>query len=193
MLPWWLRLWRFWIPLLLVLCLALWRDFRDGMIATFGIGLIMLVLAFFIFLYMLWWRRFNILWRYWRWCLAIAVLAIWTFGFLAFFKTHQGILHDHTLGGKWGQRVIGDQDIWGGLRLAGILLVAFLIIDYRKTLSLLKRFFWDILGIKALYHRYIEPSRFWRWLSGDKEPAPVAEAEAYLKLRRMRLTRKPGS
>jgi len=177
MLPWWLRYWRFWVPLLLVLCLALWRDFRDGMVATYGMGLIMLALAFIIGLYMLWWWRFSILWRYWRWWLVGAVLAIATFGFLAFFRTHQGILHEVTLGGRWGHRVIGDQDIWGGLRLAGILLVALTIITPRRIASLSRRFFWDIVGIKALYHRYIETSRFWRWLGLGKEPAPVAEAK----------------
>lgn len=179
MLLWWLRNWRYWLPLLLALCFGISSYFRNGMVATFGVGLTMLALAFLVFLYMLWWRRFNLLWRYWRWWLLGAVLAIWLFGFLAFFSTHQGsstdqsILHKETLGGRWGQCVIGgrDVDVWGVLRLAGILLVALLIISPRRTLSALRRFFWDILGIGELYKKYIEPSRLWRWLRLSKEEA----------------------
>ena len=180
MLPWWLRYWRFWMPLVAALVLALVPYFRDGIVAMFGVGLPMIVLAFLIFLFMFWWRRFNLLWKYWRWWLAGIVLAVWLFGFLALFSTQQGILHDETLGGKWGRCVIGGReiDVWAVLRLCSILLVALLIICPRRTLSALQRFFWDIMGIKELYYKYIEPSRLWRWLSLSKEPAPVAEAEA---------------
>jgi len=178
MLPWWLKYWRLWVPLLLVFSLALWRDFREGMVETYGVGVAILALAFVIGVGMLWWWRFNLLWRYWRWWLVGAVLAIWTFGFLAFFSPGKGILHEVTLGGKWGQRVIGDQDVWGGLRLAGIFLVALTIISPRTMASLTRRLFWNIMGVKDLYHRYIKPSRLWRWLGLGKGPAPAAEGEA---------------
>ena len=179
MLPWWLRYWRLWVPLLLAFSLALWRDFREGMVSTYGVGNTLLALAFVIGVCMLWWWRFNLLWRYWRWWLAGAVLAIWLFGFLAFFSPGKGgILHEVTLGGKWGQLVIGNQDVWGGLRLTGIFLVALTIISPRATAYLSRRLFGDILELKGLYHRYILPSRLWQWLGLSKKPAPAAEAKA---------------
>ncbi len=181
MLLWWIRNWRYWIPFVAVLVLGLVPYFRDGMVAVFGVGLPIVILAFLMFLFMLWWRRFNLLWRHWRWWLAGIVIAIWLFGFLALFSAHQGILHDKTLGGKWGQSIIGgrDIDVWAILTLSVIFLVALLIIIPDHTLSAFRKFFWEVLGTKEIYYKYVVPSRLGRWLHlTKKKKARAAKEEA---------------
>ncbi len=117
-------------------------------IATiFGWGLLIAILAFAVFVGLVWTQKLSSFRRWGYWLGSLAVLAaIW--GMLAFFG----------IGGRIGLSIAGGTNFLGGLRLFGIILLGILLIAPVASFQLGKRFL------------------LWAWGRFKKEPAPPTPA-----------------
>jgi len=124
------------VPSLIGLGAAAWQ----GSLELFGAGLVILVAALGVLVWVVW-RGFSVLGRHWNWFLGGAILALALWGVFSFFSPAGGILWRVTLGGKFGQSIIGAPDIIGGLRIAGLVLLGIIFIAPHKFWHGLKNAF----------------------------------------------------
>ena len=124
---WVLALRLLWLVFLGVLTVIFWRR----MLAGLGLGAPLALLAIMGLTMLFWTRRLPLLAERWNLWLGIVILSIALIGILAFFApAGWGTLEEATLGGYFGQAIIGGRDIdndWhtaiGVLRVIGVVLV----------------------------------------------------------------------
>jgi len=109
----------------------------EGMLTLFGYGLIIIAIALGTLIWMAWRRQFSIVKQRWNWVLGGISLAFAVWGILSFFPG-EGILSQATLGGRFGQSIIGASNAVGGLRVAGLALLGIIFIIPRKSWSAAK-------------------------------------------------------
>lgn len=117
-----------------VLIAVFWGD----LLRTFGWGIVLLILAVAIIIWVIWQRRLYIFLRWWNQWLGVIAFAAALLGILAFFSPGDGILDEVSLGGKWGDGISADQDLIGVLRVIGLVIVGIAFIGPRFTWRLLK-------------------------------------------------------
>ncbi|MBI4186410.1 MAG: DNA translocase FtsK [Chloroflexi bacterium] len=183
---WWLRLfrlltlWPVWIFLLLVVAAAVvwWRwpaltswaaGVRDATFNLFGWGLILLAIAVAIALGMIWRRRLLDFVYRWRLHQLNRLL-----GAIAFILSVWGVLALLQKGGAIGQRIIGQPDAFGALRVVGLLMAGVVLVAPRGCFRLLKKLLSRlvrlVIGRPARRPPRPAPSR--------KEAMPAAVVEA---------------
>jgi len=118
--------------ILIVVIVALLYVVWEGMLALFGYGLIIIAIALGSLVWVAWRRQFSIVKHRWNWVLGAISLAFAVWGILAFFPG-EGILREATLGGTFGQSIIGDSNVVGGLGVAGLVLLGIIFIIPRKS------------------------------------------------------------
>ena len=112
------------VPRLLVWGAGVWQS----ALGLFGAGLAILAAAVGVIIWVACRRRFSASIKRWNWFVGGICLALALWGILAFFSVGEGILGQATLGGKFGQSIIGAPDIIGGLRVAGLVLLGIVFI-----------------------------------------------------------------
>ena len=152
------------IVVIVVLLYVLW----EGMLRLFGYGLIIIAIASGSLIWAAWRRQFSVVKNRWNWVLGGISLAFAVWGILSFFPG-VGILREATLGGTFGQSLIGASNSVGGLRVAGLVLLGIVFIIPQKSWST-ARSGWCLLtrGFQCL-PRVIFPQR---------APAEVTPLEA---------------
>ena len=110
-----------------------------GLLASFGWGLVILTIALVLLVWVAWRGQFSAVKQRWNWVLGGISLALAVWGILSFFTLGDGILSQATLGGRFGQSIIGAPDIMGGLRVAGLVLLGIIFVIPRKFWSAVKR------------------------------------------------------
>jgi DNA segregation ATPase FtsK/SpoIIIE, S-DNA-T family len=120
--------------------------FRDSIAGTalniiriFGFGLIIIAIAIVITIQMIRRKHLIELFKQWNYYLGgiLLVLAIW--GALSLFAFNRGILSRVTLGGTFGQMILGSPDVIGGIRIVAIAMLAIIFIIPRRVWSILKK------------------------------------------------------
>ncbi|MDO8491671.1 MAG: DNA translocase FtsK, partial [Dehalococcoidia bacterium] len=108
---------------------AFYRSAGDRIIETLGWGILLVGLGFGALVWVVWRRRLMSLFRHGnRW---LGALALWlaAYGILGFFNADHGLLLKASLGGTFGRDIVlGSADVWGGLRVFGLLLGGFILI-----------------------------------------------------------------
>jgi S-DNA-T family DNA segregation ATPase FtsK/SpoIIIE len=112
------------IVIILVLLYSLW----EGMLTLFGYGLIILAIALGSLIWVAWRRQFSVVKHRWNWVLGGISLAFAVWGILSFF----------ALGGTFGQSIIGDSNVMGGLGVTGLILLGIIFIIPLKSWSAAK-------------------------------------------------------
>jgi S-DNA-T family DNA segregation ATPase FtsK/SpoIIIE len=116
------------IVVIVVLLYVLW----EGVLSLFGYGLIILAIALGSLVWVAWRRQLSVLKHRWNWVLGGVSLAFAVWGILAFFPG-EGILREASLGGTFGQRIIGASNSVGGLRVAGLVILGVIFIIPRRS------------------------------------------------------------
>jgi len=106
----------------------------EGMLKLFGYGLIILAIALGSLIWVAWRRQFSAVKSRWNWVLGGISLAFAVWGIISFFPGG-GILREATLGGTFGQGIIGASNSVGGLRVAGLVLLGIIFIIPRQSWS----------------------------------------------------------
>ncbi len=117
------------MPPLTALGVQAWRNLLE----MFGVGLGILVTALGLLVWQVWRVDFFTFIRRGHRYLGGAILALALWGVLAFFHPDAGILQHATLGGEFGQGIIGDVAVVGVLRIAGLILLGIVLIAPRWT------------------------------------------------------------
>jgi len=128
-------------PHLTSLAIAAWKD----VLTLFGLGLIIVVAALGVIIWVVWRGYFSASLRRWNWFVGGAILALIVWGGLSFFASKKGVLSQATLGGGigWSIRkniigVAGTMDVVGGLRLTGLILLGIIFVAPHKSLGAVK-------------------------------------------------------
>jgi len=124
------------VPRLIDLGTAAWLSSLE----LFGAGLAILVAALGVLVWVIW-RGFSILRRRWNYFLGGIILGIALWGVFSFFSPSAGVLWRVTLGGRFGQSIIGAPDIIGGLRIAGLVLLGIIFMASHRLWHGLSRAF----------------------------------------------------
>jgi S-DNA-T family DNA segregation ATPase FtsK/SpoIIIE len=152
------------IVVVVVLLYVLWED----VLTLFGYGLIIVAIALGLLVWMAWQRQFSVVQHRWNWVLGGTSLVFAVWGILSFFPG-EGILRQATLGGEFGQSIIGAANIVGGLRVAGLVLLGIIFIIPRKSWSAAKN------GWRLLTKAFRRASKF---IFRKRAPAKVTSSEA---------------
>jgi S-DNA-T family DNA segregation ATPase FtsK/SpoIIIE len=107
------------------------------MLRLFGYGLVIIAIASGMLIWAAWRRQFSIFRNRWNWILGGISLAFAVWGILSFFSG-EGILREATLGGTFGQGIIGSSNVAGGFRVAGLVLLGIIFILPEKSWSTAK-------------------------------------------------------
>jgi S-DNA-T family DNA segregation ATPase FtsK/SpoIIIE len=125
-----------WLVLVGVLLFVLWNSLLEAL----GLGVLLLPVVIVGLTMLYWMQRLGILWERWNFWLGSLVFAAALLGFLAFFKpANMGMenpwvgtrasLSDATLGGSWGEAIIGGRNLADSLHTAfGVFRIVGLII-----------------------------------------------------------------
>jgi len=130
----------------------------EGMLALFGYGLIIVAIALGSLVWVAWRRQFSVVKHRWNWVLGGISLAFAVWGILSFFPG-EGILRQATLGGTFGQSIIGASNSVGGLRVAGLVLLGVIFIIPRQVWSAAKNSWRFLARVFRLRPRVIFPRR----------------------------------
>ncbi|MEA3442456.1 MAG: DNA translocase FtsK [Chloroflexota bacterium] len=103
------------------------------MLALFGFGLVIMAIALLLLILVVWRGHFSRVARHWNRVLGGIVLALALWGILSFFVAARGILYYATLGGRFGQGIIGTADFTGGLHVAGLILLGVVFLAPHKV------------------------------------------------------------
>ena len=114
-------------PGLLPLGIAAWQDSLE----LLGAGLVILAAAAGVLCWVIW-QGFSVLGRRWNCFVGGALLALALWGLFSFFSPPGSVLWRATLGGSFGQSIIGSPDVLGGLRVGGLALLGIIFIAPRK-------------------------------------------------------------
>jgi len=128
------------------------------MLTLFGYGLIIIAIALGSLVWVAGRRQFSVVKYKWNWVLGGISLAFAVWGILSFFPG-EGILRQATLGGTFGQSIIGASNSVGGLRVAGLVLLGIIFIIPRKSWSAAKNGWRLLTRVFRLRPRVIFPRR----------------------------------
>jgi len=142
------------IVVIVVLLYVLW----EGILTLFGYGLVIIAIALGSLVWVAWRRQFSVVQHRWNWVLGGISLAFAVWGILSFFPG-EGILRQATLGGTFGQSIIGDSNIVGGLGVAGLVLLGVIFIIPRKSWSAAKNSWRFLTRVFRRRPRVIFPRR----------------------------------
>jgi S-DNA-T family DNA segregation ATPase FtsK/SpoIIIE len=142
------------IVVIAVLLYVLW----EGMLTLFGYGLIIIAIALGSLIWVAWRQQFSVVKHRWNWVLGGISLALAVWGILAFFPG-EGILRQATLGGSFGQSIIGASNIVGGLRVVGLVLLGVIFIVPRESWSAAKNSWRLLTRVFRLRPRVIFPQQ----------------------------------
>ncbi len=95
----------------------------ESLATLFGFGLIIIAIALGVAIWVVWQGRFRTLAKHWNSFVGGIILALAVWGMLSFFD----------LGGTFGQSMIGTSAIWGGLLIAGLVLLGVILIAPHKA------------------------------------------------------------
>ena len=101
----------------------------EGLLTLFGAGLVILAIALGLIVWMIWLGKFYVMKDRWNGIIGGISLALAIWGILSFF----------TLGGTFGQRIIGTSGIIGALRVAGLIFIGIIFIIPQKCWAIVKR------------------------------------------------------
>jgi S-DNA-T family DNA segregation ATPase FtsK/SpoIIIE len=138
------------------------------MLTLFGYGLIIVAIALGLMVWAAWRRQFSVVRQWWNWVLGGISLAFAVWGILSFFPG-EGMLRQATLGGEFGQSIIGAPNIVGGLRVAGLVLLGIIFIIPRQCWSAAKN------GWRLLTRAFRRASQF---VFRKRAPAKAVPSEA---------------
>jgi S-DNA-T family DNA segregation ATPase FtsK/SpoIIIE len=125
--------------ILIVLIVVLLYVFWKAILTLFGYGLIIIAIALSSLVWVAWRRQFSVVKHRWNWVLGGISLACAVWGILAFFSPGSGPLSEATLGGRIGQSIImHSTNIFGGLLVAGLVLLGIIFIIPRQSWSAAK-------------------------------------------------------
>jgi S-DNA-T family DNA segregation ATPase FtsK/SpoIIIE len=165
------------IVVIVVLLYVLW----DGMLTLFGYGLIIMGIALGSLIWVAWHRQFSVVKDRWNWVLGGISLAFAVWGILSFFAG-EGILREATLGGTFGQGIIGASNVGGGFRVAGLVLLGIILIIPRKSWSAAKSCWHLLKGVFRRRPRVVfqqrAPAEFTPLEAASPEVGTVEEVEA---------------
>ncbi len=140
--PWWRRFWgfiaspmirRLILIVVIVGLLYLWGNvIWESMLTLFGCGLAIIAIALGVVIWVVWRGHFSASVRKWNWFLGGISFALALWGLLSLFAPWEGTLSQATMGGKFGQSIVGESPLIGGFRLAGLVVLGFVIIAPRK-------------------------------------------------------------
>ena len=114
----------------------------ESSVELFGAGLGILAIVVGAIIWVVWRGRFSTLIKRWNCFLGGAILALAVWGLLSFFTPKEGILSQATLGGRFGQSIIGASTIMGGLRVAGLVVLGIVFLAPRKSWRAVKNGWW---------------------------------------------------
>ncbi len=109
-----------------------------NLLSLFGFGLIVIALAIGITVYLIRHNPFVKLLKQWNCFVGGALLVLVVWGFLSFFSFSRGILSRVTLGGTFGQTILGQPDLVGIIRLAEIVLIGIIFIMPQRAGNTIK-------------------------------------------------------
>ena len=209
--PWWKRFFGFiaspiirrLILILIIIGLLYWFTPRligwgVNILTLFGLGLAIIVIALGVLIWVVWRGRFSASVKRWNWFVGGIILALAVWGVLSFFTPEGGILSQATLGGRFGQSIIGTSITVGGLRVAGLVLLGIVFIIPRKLERAL-RTSWHFLTKPFQPRPRVSPQPTPKTVSPEAspsivetkiEPTPVPEVERIVGKREPILT--PG-
>ncbi len=110
----------------------------ESLVTLFGFGLIIIAIALGVAIWVVWRGRFRILAKHWNSFVGGIILASAVGGMLSFFG----------LGGTFGQSMIGTSAIWGGLLIAGLVLLGIIFVAPHKSWHVVTKAFggaWRLL------------------------------------------------
>jgi len=140
------------IVVILVLLYVLW----EGMLTLFGYGLVIIAIALGSLVWVAWRRQFSVVKQKWNWVIGGISLAFAVWGILSFFPG-EGVLN--TLGGRFGQGIIGAPNITGGFRVAGLVLLGIIFIIPQQSWSAVKNGWRFLIKVYQLCRGVIFPRR----------------------------------
>ncbi|MDY7018887.1 MAG: DNA translocase FtsK [Chloroflexota bacterium] len=121
----------------------------ERMLTLFGVGFAIIVIAIGALIWVVWRGRFSSTVKHWNWVVGGISLALALWGILSFFTTTGGVLSSATLGGRFGQIIIGAADFMGGLRITVLVILGVVFLVPRKILYCLKSAWHSITGVSA--------------------------------------------
>ena len=143
--PWWKRIFSFiaspvirrLILIGIIIGLLYWFtprlvDWGTNILTLFGFGLAIIVIVLGVVIWVVWRGHFSASVKRWNWFIGGIILALSVWGVLSFFTPKEGILSQATLGGRFGQGIIGAPDIIGRLRVVGLVALGIIFIAPRK-------------------------------------------------------------
>ena len=149
--------WMFWVALVVVVGCAIyfthsvitaWYNMVfDAIESAVNWGIIFIALALLTLIFLLWQGRILSLVRNWNKWLGVIALVFAAWGILAFID--QSVKYS-GLGGSFGYSIIGDYNIWGVLRVFGLIFLSVCCIAPRLILALVK---WIGRSIKNILAR----------------------------------------
>ncbi len=181
--PWWKRFFAFIaspvirrliLIVVIVSLLYLWGEvIWEGMLTLFGCGLAIIAIALGVVIWVIWRGHFSASVKRWNWFVGgiISALAIW--GLLSFFIPGKGILSQASLGGSFGQSIIGVPDIIGGLRVAGLAFLGIVFIIPHKVWHALRVV---VASVARQIHKISQPRP--KAVIRQATPAEVAPSKA---------------
>lgn len=137
-----------WRLLPLFIAAGLIIGFWGILLRTFGAGIALLILAAAILIWVIWQRKLSLFTQRWNQWLGAIAFAAALLGLLAFFNPDWEIsgifqenvsLEDVSLGGSWGEAIIGSQSLTGALRIIAITVVGIAFMAPRFTWRLLQQ------------------------------------------------------
>jgi S-DNA-T family DNA segregation ATPase FtsK/SpoIIIE len=165
------------IIVIAVLLYALW----EGMLILFGYGLIIIAIALGSLVWVAWRQQFSVVKHRWNWVLGGISLAFAVWGILSFFPG-EGILRQATLGGTFGQSIIGASNSVGGLRVVGLVLLGIIFVVPRESWNAAKnswRFFARVFRLRpGVIFPQQAPDKAIPLEATSSEAAVVSEVEA---------------
>jgi S-DNA-T family DNA segregation ATPase FtsK/SpoIIIE len=151
------------------------------MLRLFGYGLVIIAIALGMLIWAAWRRQFSIVKNRWNWILGGISLAFAVWGILSFFSG-EGVLREATLGGTFGQGIIGDSSVAGGFRIAGLIILGIIFILPEKSWSTAKNG-WRLLieffrRRRSVVFTQVTPAEITPLEAASPEAKTVGEVEA---------------
>ncbi len=151
------------------------------MLRLFGYGLVIIAIALGMLIWAAWRRQFSIVKNRWNWILGGISLAFAVWGILSFFSG-EGVLREATLGGTFGQGIIGDSSVVGGFRITGFVILGIIFILPEKSWSAAKNG-WRLLTEffrrrRSVVFTQVTPAEITPLEAASPEAKTVGEVEA---------------
>ncbi len=107
----------------------------DRLIISFGLGLVLLVVALAVLIRMIW-KGFGPLQKHWNVFLGAILLSMGIWGLLALVRPPGTVFWTVTMGGRVGQAILGPSETWGLVRVGALLIVGLILIAPQPLLRI---------------------------------------------------------